>query len=59
MLITHWKASGNVMIVFDLTDLKHRESSESISYVHCWSPCQHRVGAQCMLTEWKDGRTTS
>ena len=44
MLITLRKAARNVMIVFDLTDLKHLEKSDCINYIHCWGPCEHRVG---------------
>ena len=44
MLITLRKAARNVMIVLDLTDLKHLENSDLINCIHCWGPCEHRVG---------------
>ena len=38
------KAARNVMIVFDLIDLKHLENSDYINYIHWWDPGEHRVG---------------
>ena len=44
MLIILMKAARNVMIVFDLIDLKHLENNDCINYIHWWGPCDYRVG---------------